>query len=230
MRLRTARVQGLATALQVRYGAKAGGAINVSVLIATYGSEDWRELAWSRAYPSAAAQSDDVQVFHDPEGTIASVRNELASSAKGDWLLFLDADDEIAPGYLDAMAQVGGENVLLTPSVRKVIKGRPQPKTFFYPEVDLRYGNWLVVGTLVRRELFVRVGGFEDLPHGFEDFSAWSKCHRLGARVIRVPKAVYIQHVNPNSKHRVGWRDRKWQVETHERVNRQLDEWEAARA
>lgn len=169
-------------------------------------------------------------VFHDPEGTIATVRNELAAQAKGDWLLFLDADDEIAPGYLDEMAQVGGTDVLLTPSVRKVIKGRAQPKTFFYPEVDLRHGNWLVVGTLVRRELFMRVGGFEDLPHGFEDFSVWSKCYRAGARVVRVPKAVYIQHVNPQSKHRQGWRNRKWQVETHERVNRQLDEWEAARA
>jgi GT2 family glycosyltransferase len=158
------------------------------------------------------------------------VRNELAASAKGDWLLFLDADDELAPGYLDAMAQVGGENVLLTPSVRKVVKGLPQNKTFFYPEVDLRYGNWLVVGTLVRREMFNRVGGFPEAPHGFEDFGLWSKCYRLGARVVRVPQAVYIQHVNPQSKHRVGWRNRKWQVETHNRVNRELDEWEVAHA
>jgi glycosyltransferase involved in cell wall biosynthesis len=199
--------------------------VRVSVLIATYGTEDWRELAWSRAYPSAAAQTEDVQCFHDPEGTIASVRNELAGSAKGDWLLYLDADDEIAPGYLDAMAQVGGENVLLTPSVRKVTKGRPSRNADFYPEVPLENGNWLVVGTLVRREMFNRAGGFEDYPHGFEDWSLWYKCHRLGARVVRVPRAVYIQHVNPQSKHRQGWRNRRWQVETHQRVERELAAW-----
>jgi hypothetical protein len=43
--------------------------------------------------------------------------------------------------------------------------------------------------------------------------------------VVRVPKAVYIQHVNPQSKHRVGWRDRRWQVETHQRVEAELAAW-----
>lgn len=199
--------------------------MRVSVLIATYGSEEWRELAWSRAYPSAADQCEDVQCFHDPEGTIASVRNELAATAKGDWLCFLDADDELAPGYLNAMAQVGGENVLLTPAVQQIRNGRPR-KPDFYPEVPLERANWLVVGTLLRRSLFERVGGFEDLPHGFEDWSLWYKCNRLGARVVRVPKAVYIQHVNPQSKHRKGWRDRAWQVATHQRVERELAAWQ----
>jgi GT2 family glycosyltransferase len=113
--------------------------------------------------------------------------------------------------------------------VQKIRKGRPS-KPDFYPEVDLERANWLIIGTLVRREMFNRVGGFHEAPHGFEDFGLWSKCYRLGARPVRVPKAVYIQHVNPNSKHRVGWRDRKWQVETHERVIRELDEWEAAQS
>jgi glycosyltransferase involved in cell wall biosynthesis len=198
--------------------------MRVSVLIATYGSEDWHDLAWSRAYPSAAAQTDDVQCFHDPEGSIASVRNELAATAKGDWLCFLDADDELGPGYLDAMAQVGGENVLLTPSVQQIRRGRPGTPNF-YPEVGLERGNWLIVGTLVRRTLFERAGGFEDYPHGFEDWSLWYKCHRLGARVVKVPRAIYVQHVNPDSKHRRGWRNRRWQVETHQRVERELAAW-----
>ena len=77
--------------------------MSVSVLIPAYGEQEWEDLAWSRARPSAAAQCADVAVFYDPEGTIASTRNELARTASGEWLCFLDADDELAPGYLDAM-------------------------------------------------------------------------------------------------------------------------------
>jgi glycosyltransferase involved in cell wall biosynthesis len=209
----------LAGAIQVQSGAQAGGAINVSVLIATYGTEDWRELAWSRAYPSAAAQSEDVQCFHDPEGTIASVRNELAASAKGDWLLFLDADDEIAPGYLDAMRAAheqdrGDGPLLLTPAIN--IKGR------FYKEGPIEETNWLVIGTLVQRDLFNRVGGFSDLPHGFEDWQLWLKCSKAGARIVKVPNAVYRRYVNATSVKSETWGDAEWQVATHNRILAEL--------
>src|SRR5687768_17047197 len=184
--------------------------MRVSIVIATYGDENWRDLAMSRAYPSALDQgAHEIVVGHDDNSTIALVRNALAAKTSGDWLCFLDADDELAPGYIDAMAQVGGENVLLTPSVQKVRKGRPSPP-MFYSEVPLNVANWLVVGTLLRRDLFMQVGGFSDYPHGFEDWSLWAKCWKAGARPVRVPKAIYIQHVNPQSKHRQGWRDRGW--------------------
>ena len=193
--------------------------MRVSVLIATYGSEEWRELAWSRAYPSAAAQTEDVQVFHDPEGTIASVRNELGNTATGDWLLMLDADDELAPGYLGAMERAAEReghdgNLLLTPAVN--IKGR------FWREGPIEETNWLVIGTLVRRETFLKVGGFRDYPHGWDDWALWVKCVQAGARIVKVPDAVYIAHRNSESKKNVSWRDSKWQVETHNRIANEL--------
>ena len=48
--------------------------------------------------------------------------------------------------------------------------------------------------------------------------------------IVKVKDAFYRYWVNPQSKHKQGWRDRKWQVETHQRVVRELDEWEALRA
>lgn len=199
--------------------------MNVSIIIATYGDRWWEELALERAFPSAHDQgAHEIIVGHDDRLTIGPVRNVLAQKATGDWLCFLDADDELAPGYLDAMAAVGGENVLLTPSVSKVRKNhRSTPD--FYPEVPLWQANWLVVGTLLRRDLFERVGGFNDEPHGFEDWTLWAKCWKAGARPVRVPQAVYLQHINPRSKHRLGWKDRRWQIATHQRVEAELAAW-----
>jgi GT2 family glycosyltransferase len=110
--------------------------------------------------------------------------------------------------------------------VRYVRKGRPSPPQFNDRGIPLTRDNWLVVGTLVRRTLFERVGGFEDYPHGFEDWSLWYKCEKAGAKILKVPQAIYICHVNPESKHKRGWRDRKWQVETHQRVERELAAWQ----
>ena len=202
--------------------------MKVSVLIATYGENVWQEMAELRAYPSAMSQgAEEVSLFHDPEGTIASVRNELGRQAKSDWLCFLDADDELAPGYLDAMKRAherdrGDGPLLLTPAVSYVRKGRPSPPKFNDRGIPLSDDNWLVVGTLIEKSLFMEIGGFSDYPHGFEDWSLWAKAWRAGARIVKVKDAVYLAHVNPQSKHRQGWRDRKWQAHTHQRVRKEL--------
>lgn len=207
--------------------------MDISILIPSYGEPVWEEMAETRALPSAMAQNaHEVLIDHDPTGTIASVRNGLAEKATGDWLLYLDADDELGPGYIAAMQRAYGQGrirdgipPLLTPAVSYVTKGRRQMARFL-PGSDLSKNNYLVVGTLVERDLFLSVGGFSDYPHGFEDFSLWSKCWRAGAKVIQVRRAVYIAYVNLESKHRMNWKNRRWQVEMHERVVRELDHWE----
>jgi GT2 family glycosyltransferase len=201
--------------------------MRVSVCIATYGGSEWEEMAWTRAYPSVTG-AHEILCFHDPDGTIASVRNEVGNTARGEWLCFLDADDELAPGYLGAMERAaeraGDGPVLLTPAVQLLrhkgsVRGAPH---FFDRGIPLSEDNWLVVGTLIKRDLFLQVGGFSDYPHGFEDWSLWAKAWKAGAQVIKVPDAVYRYWVNPQSKHKRGWRDRAWQVETHNRVRAEL--------
>lgn len=206
--------------------------MNVSIVIATYGEDHWRQLALDRAFPSAKNQgAHEILVGHDTDLTIGPVRNALAAKATGDWLCFLDADDELDVGYLAAMDSMNsgttfyeGKHVLYTPAVMKVNKKRRTPPSF-YPEVNLWQGNWLVIGTLIERDLFTRIGGFNDEPHGFEDWSCWSKATKAGAEVVKVPNAIYIQHINPHSKHRAAWRDHRWQVETHQRVEAELAAW-----
>jgi glycosyltransferase involved in cell wall biosynthesis len=203
--------------------------LDVSILIATYGDESWEALARSRALPSAQNQEPcEILIGHDPEGTIAEARNGLAERAVGEWLCFLDADDELGPGFIQAMQRVYGQRLetdgvppLLTPAVAYVRNGRRQRPRF--PDGnDLSKNNFLVVGTLVQRDLFHSVGGFEDYPHGFEDWSLWAKCWKAGSELVQVKQAVYIAYVNPRSKHRMQWRDRKWQDAMHKKVAAEL--------
>jgi len=200
-----------------------------SIIIATYGDDSWEKLALERAAPSTEGQgAHEVLLGHDPDGTIASCRNDLAAQAEGDWLLFLDADDEIAPGFLAAMKRAIQQErrtrdvpLLLTPAVSYIRSGK-RAAAMFHPVGDLRNDNFLVVGTLVERDLFHKVGGFSDYPHGFEDWSLWAKCWKEGAEVVQVQRALYIAHWNPNSKHKRGWKNRRWQMEMHNKIRAEL--------
>lgn len=198
----------------------------ISVIITTYGEDHWRELAWERALPSADSQgADEVILHHAPDLPIGPARNEAAARAKpGSWLVFLDADDELEPGYIDAM-RVASENQhayrLFRPSVRYVRKGRV-PDPLMPPAGDLRTDNFIVIGAMIAQPVFAEVGGFSDYPHGFEDWSLWAKAWKAGCSIIPVPEATYRAFINPMSKHRQGWRNRKWQVDTHLRIQAEL--------
>lgn len=184
--------------------------MNVSIVIASHGDEAWSELAHLRALPSALAQDTEVLIGHDPDGNRATVRNELAAKANGDYLCFLDADDELAPGYVQAMQQAfymeeTDESLLLTPRVSYVVKGRARPPKF-WPETAMWSGNWMVVGTLVERELFTRVGGWREFSvsdwNEWDDWELWIRCQKQGARPVKVKRAIYIAHQEETSRHR----------------------------
>jgi GT2 family glycosyltransferase len=163
-----------------------------AIIVATYGDPFWKWLANERAIPSARIQSaDELLHHHDPNGQRHQVRNELARQARSDWLVFLDADDHLAAGYIDAMraaAPAPGTKALLNPAVGP--RQFPEQAGLFAPK-DLRDGNYMVIGTAVPRALFLEVGGFWDWD-GFEDWELWIRCEKAGATVIQVPGAVYL--------------------------------------
>jgi glycosyltransferase involved in cell wall biosynthesis len=167
-----------------------------------------------------------VIVHHEPDMRIGPARNAAALLASGDYLVFLDADDELAPGYLDAMRSAADTQerpwaCLFYPSVRYLINGRARPN-LLRPVGDIRHDNFMVIGTLVHRALFMSVGGFSDYDHGFEDWSLWAKCVRAGAAIQPVGDAVYVAYINRSSKHRTFWRNRREQVAEHLRIQAEL--------
>ena len=177
-----------------------------SIVIASHGTDEWEQLALTRALPSAQAQGCEVLIGHDSHGTRASVRNALSEKATGDWIITLDADDELAPGYVDAMQAVVDSWrfilrwELLTPMVQYVKRGRAQ-KPRFMPAVWLAKGNWMVVGTAVSRDLLLEVGGWRTFTgsgvlNQWDDWDLWIRCVKAGAGISKVPEAVYVAHVS----------------------------------
>lgn len=181
--------------------------MDVSVIVGTYGGREWRELAQDRAIPSANAAG--ARVVHAHRDTLHEARNAGAQLTDSEWLCFLDADDELSPDYFHHMKR--GSADLRAPAVSYVRNGRAIPP--YVPQVaGHRHpctaecvtsgdGNWLVVGTLIRREQFLEAGGWRDWTV-YEDFDLWMRALLLGATVEAIPEAVYRAHVRPDSRNR----------------------------
>jgi GT2 family glycosyltransferase len=172
---------------------------DLTILICAHGEERWRDLAYSRAYPSAYSQAL-TQVNYEPEATLAQVRKQAAEEASSLWLCFLDADDELDFGYVDAMRRQAHGDFLLAPAVKYV-----NPKKATAPAMlpnepgDMRRVNRCVIGTLIQRSTFLQAGGFKEWPC-YEDWDLFLGVHMEGVPIVYVPDAVYKAHVSQDGR------------------------------
>lgn len=195
--------------------------MDVTVVVATFGSCDWVDLARARAIPSAEALG--VPVVHVHGETLHDARNDGVLQADTEWVCHLDADDELEAGYFEAMAASTAD--LRAPAVRYV-RG-PGHTSSRLPRVAghahrcaaecLPEGNWLVIGTLVRAAMVVDAGGWRDFPWS-EDWDLWLRCYQAGASVEAVPRAIYRAHVRRDSRNRAPARADKFA--THQAIAR----------
>jgi len=164
--------------------------VTVSILIPTCGDQKWSDLAHRRALPTASNQlAHEVIVSHASDLRLAEARNAAAMKATGEWLCFLDADDELGPGYITAMSRAMVDQrpwTLLVPAVQYVDVLEEveiaEGETGFITKSELprvlNTGkplyevNRAVIGTLVPRELFLAVGGFSRRPDDLRGLGA----------------------------------------------------------
>lgn len=193
--------------------------MTIGVCIGTFGDlNTWLPLA-ERAIRSVEHQhrrADQVEYVHGE--TLAGARNEAAYRCETDHLVFLDADDELDPAYLGAMeTAVEGRDgpVLVQPSTLGVYPdGREDPCAVLIPAKPLLDGNYMVIGTMIRRDQFLDLGGFEEWEF-YEDWDLWLRAWRHGAELLQSPGAIYRVHVNDSGRNSA---DRQHQIALYNRI------------
>lgn len=179
--------------------------MTITAIIASFGDLYWERLGRMRACASTVDQGfDEIITIYEADMSLAEVRNVGARKATSDYLLFLDADDVLAPGYAKAMRaalseQPAGE-YLLTPAIRYGA-GKVFSPPRFWDECEIETGNWLVIGTLVPRRIFELVGGWDEYEL-YEDWALWAKCLKENIGIVKVPAAEYLVYVTANSRNR----------------------------
>ena len=175
------------------------------VLVADNGSTDRtgeRVLEWKDRLPDLRLVDASARRGRSP------ARNIGAAAARGDFLLFLDADDRATPGWLAAMADASRRGDVLGGAVVKFYpdgnggetfedenptRSTPGPVFDFLPfSRSCNFG--------VRADVFRSVGGFNEDYDQAEDVELCWKLQLAGLDLLYVPDATVLYRVSLDSK------------------------------
>jgi CDP-glycerol glycerophosphotransferase (TagB/SpsB family)/glycosyltransferase involved in cell wall biosynthesis len=153
-----------------------------------------------------------VRVLHLPENLgLGRARNAGMEQATGDYLLFLDSDDTLTPGALQAIADrldaTADPDVLIFDYARTYWDGRevrsrdaglfaPQegrPEVFTVAEREEVLGLLMVVWNKVYRRDFVQKHAFE-FPPGYYEDTPWTYPVLLAARTVAMLDLVAVHY------------------------------------
>ncbi|TIU34593.1 MAG: glycosyltransferase [Mesorhizobium sp.] len=178
---------------------------------------DWEAIIIDDASTDRTPAIIAGYVEHDPRfrtlsscaHSAAGARNSGISMARGQWLMFLDADDWVDASFLSKMlaalkaapdavaAYCGSRRVMpdggLTPS-SIATEVAIQPFETFARRCAVR-----AHALLVDRKTIVELGGFDVSLRTCEDWDLWQRLARLGKRWLMVDEPLAFHRTNPNA-------------------------------
>ena len=152
--------------------------------------------------PTVAADAG-ARVLSLPDLRVSALRNSAAAAASGDVLAFVDADHELAPGWMAA-----ADDCMRDPAIAAAGALYVDPPAGTW--VQQMYGalrgrtqgrhdtEWLGSGNMiVRKEAFERVRGFDVSLEACEDVDLCRRLRSAGFRIVADERLRSIHHGDP---------------------------------
>lgn len=151
-------------------------------------------------------ESKNVALYTTANDGPSASRNLGIEKSSGELILPLDADDRIAPEYVDEGVKVFQRNsnagiVYCDAEFFGEKTGRWELPPYNFPDVLL--DNFIFASGLFRKEDWKTVGGYNtNMTHGWEDHDFWLSIISLKRDVIRIPKTLFYYRKVANSRTR----------------------------
>lgn len=148
-------------------------------------------------------QRSKTRVIHTRNQGLSAARNNGIREASGEYILPLDADDKIGPGYLreavrilDAYPDIG---IVYCEAAFFGVRS----DHWHLPEFSsdhLLFQNIIFCSAFFRKRDWEKVGGYNvNMIYGWEDWDFWLSLVHLGAKVYRIPKIFFYYRLREAS-------------------------------
>ena len=152
----------------------------------------------------------------------AVARNRGIEKAKGEYILPLDADDKIAPSYVEK-----AQNILDNDHHTGIVyckaaffgdkTGPWELPEYRFP--DILVGNMIFATALYRKSDWEKVGGYnENMRKGNEDYDFWISLLELDRKVHQLPETLFYYRIKPVSRTTMLKEDAHSEIDTYEQI------------
>lgn len=148
----------------------------------------------------ALAESLDFRILRLPRNLgPGGARNALAHATTAEWIHFHDVDDELAPDYLARVGPLARDRDAVLHRVdfiretdrALVIRWQLDAATLTAdPAAALLRSPMPTMSSFLRREIFLRLGGFDEQLRCFEDGDLHFRLGATGARLAVLPEVL----------------------------------------
>jgi peptidoglycan/xylan/chitin deacetylase (PgdA/CDA1 family)/GT2 family glycosyltransferase len=156
-----------------------------------------------------AAEDARIRVIQGPVRGVSAARNAGIAQLETQWLLFLDADDTIAPTMMSRMIEAldRDENADVVHcgwtytdehghafETRRCEDASPD----LFPLLT-RHCPFAIHACVIRRSMVVVAGGFDEALRTSEEFDLWQRVARMGARFVLVDDSLVTYRLRPKA-------------------------------
>lgn len=152
---------------------------------------------------AAAATDSRIRVIHKPQNEgLAAARNSGIHAGTGTYIVPLDADDKLAPTFLDeclsAIAQHPGAKMIYTDAQHFGINNDYATRN----EVDMHrlcHHNFCQPTALFATSTFLQTEGYRQGIYGYEDWDMWLQIIDHPSDAVCVHKGLFYQRIKEQS-------------------------------
>jgi len=144
-----------------------------------------------------------IKVIHTANQGLAAARNNGIGQAAGEYILPLDADDKIAPTYLEEAVKILGKNENVGIVYCKAMLFGEESGEWMLPDYSfstMLLGNIIFCSGFFRREDWKTIGGYRsNMIYGWEDYDFWLSVIELKREVYKIPKNLFYYRKSSDS-------------------------------